>query len=73
MSSLRSDRWPEDEDDIAAVTAVREEDARFTARVAAERGERIETDLPIDIVRAKLDGAHPIKRATTAAGVPKKD
>jgi hypothetical protein len=24
-------------------------------------------------VRATLDGAHPIKRATTAAGVPKKD
>jgi DNA-binding XRE family transcriptional regulator len=51
----------EDEDDIAAVTAARAEDSRFAARVAAERDEAVETTIPLEVVRAKLEGAHPIK------------
>jgi DNA-binding XRE family transcriptional regulator len=51
----------EDEDDIAAVIAARDDDARFAARIAAERGGAIKTEIPIEVVRAKLDGAHPIK------------
>jgi len=50
----------EDDDDIAAVAAAREDDARFAAQVAAE-GTAVETTIPIEIVRAKLDGAHPIR------------
>jgi DNA-binding XRE family transcriptional regulator len=51
----------EDEDDIAAVIVARADDARFAACVAAERGGSVETKIPIEVVRAKLDGAHPIK------------
>ena len=51
----------EDEDDIAAVRQAREEDARFAARVAVDRGQPVETIIPVEVVRAKLDGAHPIK------------
>ena len=51
----------EDEDDIAAVAAARDEDARFSARLEAERGEPVEITIPIEVVRAELDGAHPIK------------
>lgn len=51
----------EDDDDVAAVTAARAEDSTFAARVAAERGTEVEATIPIDVVRAKLDGAHPVK------------
>jgi DNA-binding XRE family transcriptional regulator len=51
----------EDEDDIAAVTAARMENDRFAARVGAERRDAIETTIPIEVIRAKLNGAHPIK------------
>jgi DNA-binding XRE family transcriptional regulator len=51
----------EDEHDIAAVRQAREEDARFAARVAVDRGQPVETIIPVEVVRAKLDGAHPIK------------
>lgn len=51
----------EDDDDIAAVAAAREDDARFAGRVASESGAAVETTIPIEIVRAKLDGAHPIR------------
>jgi len=51
----------EDEDDIAAVMAAREDNARFAVRLAAERGNTVETTIPIEIIRAELDGAHPIK------------
>jgi DNA-binding XRE family transcriptional regulator len=51
----------EDEDDIAAVMAARMENDRFAARIATERGDAIETTIPVEVVRAKLDGAHPIK------------
>src|SRR5439155_18315054 len=51
----------EDADDIAAVAATRAADAEFAARVAAERGSPIETTVPLQVVKAKLDGAHPLK------------
>jgi DNA-binding XRE family transcriptional regulator len=51
----------EDADDIAAVMAARAEDARFAAAVEAKRGRAVETTIPIEVVKAKLDGAHPIR------------
>jgi DNA-binding XRE family transcriptional regulator len=51
----------EDEDDVAAVAAARSEDARFAARVSAERGSTIEATIPIEVVRAKCDGTHPVR------------
>ena len=51
----------EDSDDIAAVAAARAADAEFAARVAAERGTPVETTVPLQVVKAKLDGAHPLK------------
>ena len=51
----------EDADDIAAVAAARAADTEFAARVAAERGTPVETTVPLQVVKAKLDGAHPLK------------
>jgi DNA-binding XRE family transcriptional regulator len=51
----------EDEDDIAAVAAARADDARFAAHVAAERGVPVEVTIPIEVIEARLDGAHPVK------------
>ncbi len=51
----------EDADDIAAVAAARAEDAAFAARVEGERGMPVEVAIPIEVIEAKLDGAHPIK------------
>lgn len=51
----------EDEDDIAAVMAARAEDAAFCARIEAERGGPVEITTPIEIVEAKLEGAHPVR------------
>jgi DNA-binding XRE family transcriptional regulator len=51
----------EDEDDIAAVIAARADDSRFSAQLSEERGAAVETTIPLEIVRAKLDGAHPLK------------
>jgi DNA-binding XRE family transcriptional regulator len=50
-----------DPDDLAAVAATRAADAEFAARVAAERGAVVETTVPLQVVKAKLDGAHPLK------------
>jgi DNA-binding XRE family transcriptional regulator len=50
-----------DVDDIAAVTAARAADAELAARLAAERGIPVETTVPLQVVKAKLDGAHPLK------------
>ena len=33
----------------------------FAARLAAERGSPVETTVPLQVVKAKLDGAHPLK------------
>ncbi len=51
----------EDADDLAAVEAVRAEDAAFVARLESERGVPIEVTIPVEVIEAKLDGAHPIK------------
>ena len=51
----------EDADDIAAVAAARAADADFAAKVAAERGSPVETTVPLQVVKAKLEGAHPLK------------
>ena len=51
----------EDADDIAAVAAARAADSEFAARVAAERGSPVETRVPLQVVKAKLDGAHSLK------------
>lgn len=56
-----ADRAEEDDNDIAAVTEAREEDARFAARIESERGRRVETTVPIEVVKAKLEGAHPVR------------
>ena len=51
----------EDADDIAAVAAARAADADFAAKVAAERGSPVETTVPLHVIKAKLEGAHPLK------------
>ena len=51
----------EDADDIAAVAAARAADADFAAKVAAERGSHVETTVPLEVIKAKLEGAHPLK------------
>jgi DNA-binding XRE family transcriptional regulator len=51
----------EDADDIAAVAAARAADAEFAARLAAERNTPVETTVPLQVVKAKLEGAHPLK------------
>lgn len=52
---------PEDEDDIAAVVAARADDARFALAIQSERGRAVETTTPIEVVNAKIEGAHPIR------------
>ena len=59
----------EDADDIAAVAAARAADEDFAARVAAERGRTLETTVPLQVVKAKLDGAHPLRAWREHRGV----
>jgi DNA-binding XRE family transcriptional regulator len=56
-----ADEYAEDADDIAAVAAARAEDAIFAVRIEAERGGPVEVTIPIEVIEAKRDGAHPIK------------
>jgi DNA-binding XRE family transcriptional regulator len=51
----------EDADDVAAVAAARAEDATFAARIESERGVPVEVTIPVEVIEAELDGAHPIK------------
>ncbi len=51
----------EDADDLAAVAAARAEDAIFAARIESERGVPVEITIPIEVIEAKLDGAHPVR------------
>jgi DNA-binding XRE family transcriptional regulator len=51
----------EDADDIAAVAAARASDAEFAARLAAERGDPVDTTVPLQVIKAKLEGVHPLK------------
>jgi DNA-binding XRE family transcriptional regulator len=41
--------------------ATRAEDAVLAAHLEAERGVPVETTIPIEIVKAELDGAHPLR------------
>lgn len=50
-----------DPDDIAAIETARREDDEFAAKLAAQRGAPVETTIPIEVVKAKLDGVHPLK------------
>jgi DNA-binding XRE family transcriptional regulator len=56
-----ADECAEDADDIATVAAARAEDAVFAARIEGERGGPVDMTIPIEVIEAKLDGAHPIK------------
>jgi len=51
----------EDADDIAAVDAARREDDEFAAQLAAGHGVPVEPTIPLEVVKAKLDGVHPLE------------
>lgn len=51
----------DDEDDISAITAARAEDAALAAQLEAERGCPVETTIPIEVVKAELNGSHPLR------------
>lgn len=51
----------EDEDDIAAVMTARAADRLFAAQIEAQRGAPVATMIPLDVVKAKLAGTHPIR------------
>jgi DNA-binding XRE family transcriptional regulator len=59
--SALANELAEDADDIAAVAAMRAEDAIFAARIESERGVPVEVTIPIEVIEAELNGAHPIK------------
>src|ERR1700704_2055459 len=61
VSALANGDVNEDEDDIAAVAAGGAEDAKFAARLETECGYPVETTIPIEVVKAELDGTHPIR------------
>ena len=61
LREARGEDSGEDAEDIAAVAAARAADAEFAARVAAERGSPVEATVPLQVVKAKLVGAHPLK------------
>ena len=63
----------QDVDDIAAVAAARAADADFAAKVAAERGGPVETTVPLQVVKAKLEGAHPLKAWREHRGVTQRE
>ena len=71
------DEIDEDQADIAAVMESRAADADFVARLEAERGCSVETKIPIEVIKAELDGTHPIRgwrdyRGWTQADLAKK-
>jgi DNA-binding XRE family transcriptional regulator len=61
QGSALADEFAEDAEDIAAVASARAEDASFAAQIEAERGVPVELTIPIKVIEAKLDGAHPIR------------
>ena len=58
---LENPELAEDADDLAAIEEVTAEDAAFAARIEKERGAPVEITIPVEVIEAKLDGAHPIK------------
>lgn len=57
----QADELAEDMHDLAAVAEVRAADAAFAAQIESERGEPVAITIPVEVIEAKLDGAHPIK------------
>jgi DNA-binding XRE family transcriptional regulator len=51
----------DDADDIAAVDAARRQDDEFAAQLAVGHGAPVETTIPFEVVKAKLDGVRPLK------------
>jgi DNA-binding XRE family transcriptional regulator len=51
----------EDADDIAAIEAAHREDDDFAAKLAAQRGVPVEVTIPLEVVKAKLEGVHPLR------------
>ncbi|HTV44636.1 MAG TPA: helix-turn-helix transcriptional regulator [Stellaceae bacterium] len=51
----------EDAADLAAAAAARADDAGVAARIEKERGSPVEVTIPIEVLEAELEGAHPIK------------
>ena len=61
VDTLRVSASAEDAEDIAAVAVARAEDRSLAAQIEAERGAPVQLTIPIEVIEAKLDGAHPIK------------
>jgi len=61
VSTFQNGDADEAQDDIAAVAAARAQAQRFVTRLEAERGFPVEATIPIEVVKAELDGANPIR------------
>jgi hypothetical protein len=51
----------DDADDMTAVETARREDDEFASQLIAKRGAPVETTIPLEIIKAKLEGVHPLK------------
>ena len=60
VSALEDREFDEDADDIAAVAAARSADAAMLARYKRNR-DLPEATIPLEVVKAELDGVHPIR------------
>lgn len=61
VSAFEMAEIDEDADDIAAVAAARADEAEFARRLETQRGGPVETTIPIEVVKAEIDGAHPVR------------
>jgi hypothetical protein len=61
VSAFENSEIDEDQDDIGAVAAAQAEDAELAARLEAKFGSPVEATIPIEVVKAELDGVHPIE------------
>lgn len=52
-----SDAGDDDDDDVAAVMAAQRQDASFGAQLAPS----VETTIPLEVIKAKLGGVHPLR------------
>jgi len=59
--ALEDRELDEDADDIAAVAAARAADAAMLPRDGANHGRSVETTIPLEVVKAELEGTHPIQ------------
>lgn len=51
----------EDAADLAAAAAARAEDAALAVHIEQDRGAPVEVTIPIEVLEAELEGAHPIR------------